>query len=53
MHELSHAAAHTLDIGNLHSYGAFTCQQFALTAPEKAANNADNYRWYAFPDVTK
>jgi len=51
MHELSHAAAHTKDVDGSHSYGEWVCQQFATADPEKAADNADNYRWYAFPDV--
>lgn len=51
MHELSHAAAKTEDVGGLASYGESKCKQFATEAPDKAANNADNYRWYAFPDV--
>jgi len=51
MHELSHAVAHTKDVNAPHSYGEYTCQEFAKTDPEKAADNADNYRWYAFPDI--
>jgi hypothetical protein len=51
MHELSHAAAKTDDVAAHMSYGKYICQNFATTDPQKAASNADNYRWYAFPEV--
>ena len=51
MHELSHAAAKTADVGGLISYGERVCQDLASKSPAKAADNADNYRWYAFPEV--
>jgi len=51
MHELSHAAAKTADVGGLISYGERVCQDLVHKEPARVADNADNYRWYAFPEV--